>query len=118
MIEVTCAACGTLNRIADTDLPVGAKFAACSSCKSRLPLGRSTTTVPPIGTPKAATPPIPVPVPDPAKRQQVIDLADLPVPKRSALGAEPSKPAAKSGLAAAFDAELPAPKPVPRALPD
>ncbi|MGE0396094.1 MAG: tetratricopeptide repeat protein [Kofleriaceae bacterium] len=147
MIEATCSACGTHNRIAETDVPVGAKFVACSSCKSRVALPNATkqavptipklpTAVPAIpsikgGVPKvpAAKPPaIPVgppsiplgpagasaiPVPTSASDpNEIIDLSDLPAPKRqSPLGGAPeSKPAPRSGLAAALEADLPAPK--------
>src|SRR5688500_11567137 len=107
MIEATCTACGTVNRIADADVPVGAKFVNCASCKSRvaIPAAKSAaaTKVGGAGT--------------------ALDFADLPAPRRgSALGGEPpQKPAPKSGLAAANEpAELPVPrnkKPIPAAAP-
>src|SRR5437870_2384685 len=110
MIEATCGACGTVNRFAEADVPVGAKFATCASCKARVAL--PTSQLPKIASSK--TPP-PIPVPVPAKREGVIDLADLPAPKRtSALATVESapKPAPKSALS---DVDLPAPKMPPRA---
>src|SRR3954470_20859788 len=98
MIEATCGACGTINRIAEADVPAGAKFATCSSGKS----GGA------IAGPTAKPPPIPVPVP--GKREGVIDLADLPAPKRSSplAGVEGgAKPGPKSALS---EIDLPAPK--------
>ncbi len=108
MIEATCPACGTLNRFADAEVPPGTKFASCSSCKARIPIPIGAKPVGPAKPPTRPTPP-PIPVPVPAKRDAVIDLADLPAPRRtSALGgAGESKPAPKSALAAA---DLPAPK--------
>src|SRR5277367_3018671 len=108
MIEATCPACGTLNRFADAEVPPGAKFASCASCKARIPIPIGVKPVGPGKPPVRPTPP-PIPVPVPAKRDAVIDLADLPAPRRtSALGgAGESKPAPKSALAAA---DLPAPK--------
>jgi tetratricopeptide (TPR) repeat protein len=106
MIEATCAACGTVNRIAEADVPLGAKFVACSSCKSRVMLPASalsramTSKVPVIPAP--AIPKIPVPA-------KPAELADLPAPKRQGplAGLEASKPAPKSGLDLV---DLPAPK--------
>ncbi|HTR55550.1 MAG TPA: tetratricopeptide repeat protein [Kofleriaceae bacterium] len=106
MIEAPCAACGTLNRIAEADVPAGAKFVTCSSCKSRLPLPAAKTIG---GAPPAPRPPA-IPVPKPGK--PTADLADLPAPKRtSALAGTdtPSKPAPRSALSVG-DADLPAPK--------
>jgi tetratricopeptide (TPR) repeat protein len=104
MIEATCGACGTVARIAEADVPVGAKFVTCASCKSRVALPQKAGAKPPV--PPGKPPAIPGKPPVPSN---TIDLADLPAPKRnSALaGAEPSKPASKSPLAGA---ELPAPK--------
>ena len=147
MIEATCSACGTQNRIAETDVPVGAKFVTCTTCKSRVALPTATkaavpglpklpTSVPTIPSikppakppvPGAKPPAIPVgppsvslgpagagPIPVPAASgnpNEIIDLSDLPAPKRqSPLGAVESKPAPRSGLSAALDADLPAPK--------
>src|SRR5262245_29940715 len=118
MIEATCSACGTLNRVSEANVPVGAKFLTCADCKSRVAIPQQPPPVPPAGAP----PPIPkVPRPaNPATTSSVIDLADLPAPKRaSALGPIPApqakptvsgKPPMRSGLAAALDPELPAPK--------
>ncbi|MBV8760239.1 MAG: tetratricopeptide repeat protein [Deltaproteobacteria bacterium] len=114
MIEVTCAACGALNRIAEGDVSPGTKFVTCTSCKSRVALPMKAPTgavpkVPPI--PSGAIPKIPPPIPSVgAKQTGSIDLADLPAPKRTSPLATletPSKPAPRSALA---DADLPAPK--------
>jgi hypothetical protein len=119
MIEATCPACGTLNRVSEANVPVGAKFITCADCKARvaMPPPAMTSVLPP------AIPKPPMPVPPPARKTDVIDLADLPAPKRtSALGPLPTsaaapkvpvlppKPGARSSLAAALDPELPAPK--------
>ncbi|MDQ3339726.1 MAG: tetratricopeptide repeat protein [Myxococcota bacterium] len=93
MIEATCTTCGTVNRIADADVPVGAKFVNCASCKSRVA----------FATTSAARAPAP---------RDALDLADLPAPRRnSPLTGEVGKPAQRSGLAAAHtEPELPAPR--------
>jgi tetratricopeptide (TPR) repeat protein len=122
MIEATCAACGTLNRIAETEVPMGAKFVTCASCKSRVPIAGKpisaalkatiASAAPPVMPKLPATPKLPsapppkvpaIPVPVPAGAKPVIDLADLPTPKRSSAlaGAGDAKPAPKSALAAA-----------------
>ena len=118
MIEVTCAACGTLNRIAESDVAPGAKFANCTSCKSRMALPVKAPTgaipkVPPI--PTAPIPKVPPAIPPIGGRSATrVDLADLPAPKRTSPLATlaDSKPAPRSALA---DAELPAPKAQPKA---
>ncbi|MDB4954231.1 MAG: Tetratricopeptide 2 repeat protein [Myxococcales bacterium] len=123
MIEATCAACGTLNRFAEGDVPPGAKFIACSSCKSRVSVpGRPTVAgVKPPATPVPPIPKTPPPIPG---AKPTLDLADLPAPKRSnpLAGAGEAKPAPKSPLAelatkpapkspfADLEADLPAPK--------
>jgi tetratricopeptide (TPR) repeat protein len=126
MIEVTCAACGTLNRIAEGDVSPGTKFVTCASCKSRvalpgakpattasvpkLPVTASIPKVPSI--PTSPIPKIPPPIPSPAK-PAAVDLADLPAPKRTsplAMVETPSKPAPPRSPLAGLDAELPAPK--------
>ncbi|MBL0218505.1 MAG: tetratricopeptide repeat protein [Myxococcales bacterium] len=129
MIEATCSACGTLNRIAEADVPAGAKFVNCSSCKSRVALPIKTATAIP-GIPGIPKPPPKVPPPTPkgppavalgpsgaapppvtSGPTDIVDLADLPAPRRqSPLGAEPSRPAPRSALASAYD-DLPAPRP-------
>ncbi len=84
MIEATCTACGTVNRVADADVPIGAKFVNCASCKSRVAIT--------LADGAGKGPP----------RGDALDLADLPAPRRqSALGGEAAKPAPRSGLAAA-----------------
>src|SRR5262245_39214900 len=117
MIEATCSACGTLNRVAEANVPAGAKFITCADCKSRIAIAPP----PPPPAPSAKLPPIPG-GPRPAGG---LDLTDLPAPKRaSALGplppVPPRPPAAnprppRAGLAAALDSELPAPKVARRA---
>ncbi len=128
MIEATCSACGTLNRIAEADVPAGAKFVNCSSCKSRVALPVKTSgaipTIPKMPLPKMPppTPKGPPPVslgpsgaipnipPMSGGQNDRIDLSDLPAPKRqSPLGNEPSKPAPRSAIASAL-ADLPAPR--------
>jgi Flp pilus assembly protein TadD len=97
-IEVSCSTCGTINRIAESDLPAGAKFVSCASCKSRVAL-------PPI---KASRPP-PLPAGPSGGAGSSIGLSDLPAPKRNnPLGnAEPSRPAPRSAIA---QADLPMPR--------
>ncbi len=132
MIEATCSACGTLNRIAEADVPAGAKFVNCSSCKSRVALPVKTGAIPTIPSIKPPLPKMPPPTPKgppgvslgpPGTVPNIppmsggtndkIDLSDLPAPKRqSPLGnAGPSKPAPRSALDDAL-ADLPAPRPV------
>jgi tetratricopeptide (TPR) repeat protein len=110
MIEAPCAACGTVNRIAENELPAGAKFVTCQSCKSRVALPTQKA----AAAPKPAAPGAPPPIPKAPQlsKAPTIDLADLPAPKRSSAlaGAGDTKPAPKSALAA-FEADLPAPKP-------
>ncbi len=95
-IEATCTTCGTINRVGEADVPMGAKFVPCVSCKSRVAL-------PPKAS-RAAPPSLPG-----GSKGDSIGLSDLPAPKRqSPLGnAEPSRPAPRSALA---DADLPAPR--------
>ncbi|MFT3695221.1 MAG: tetratricopeptide repeat protein [Kofleriaceae bacterium] len=110
MIEATCSACGTVNRIAEADVPAGAKFVTCTSCKSRVMLPNAAGATPaakPVGPKPISIPTPAIPkIPGPAKPAE---LSDLPAPKRqSALaGMDASKPAPKSGLDLA---DLPAPK--------
>lgn len=101
MIQATCSACGTVNRVAEGDVPAGSKFLTCASCKARVALPQAsggTGSVPKI---PARPPAIPT-----AKRSE---LADLPAPKRQGplSGIEGAKPAPKSGLDLS---DLPAPK--------
>ena len=130
MIEATCSACGTLNRIAEADVPAGAKFVNCNSCKSRVALPVKTASMIP-SIPKPTLPKMPPPMPKgpppvtlgpagtnpppgkPAGPAEDFGLAELPAPKprQSPLGAEPaSKPAPRSALSSALD-DLPAPRP-------
>nr|HEX4316396.1 tetratricopeptide repeat protein [Kofleriaceae bacterium] len=72
MIEATCGACGTVNRIGEGDVPVGAKYIACSSCKSRVGIPQQSSSGLTLGGPPPAG----------GNRGDVIDLADLPAPKK------------------------------------
>jgi predicted Zn-dependent protease len=105
MIEATCSACGTVNRIGEADVPVGAKFVSCASCKSRVILPAQQR----AQGGNAATQSIPI-LASPVK---TLEIADLPTPKRghALAGLEASKPAPKSALDLG---ELPAPKAKPR----
>ena len=144
MIEATCTACGTANIFSDADIAPGAKYALCESCKAKVVLptktvagsglpGRapalppkpatpparpSVPAIPPIAGPGGKPPPVPVKTPPGGGNAgDVIDLADLPAPKRHGglAGAVPSRPAPASGLSVAGvapveTADLPAPK--------
>jgi predicted Zn-dependent protease len=103
MIEATCAACGTVNRIAEADVSPGTKSVTCESCKARIQLPGAKPAIPAV--PKS----IPAIPPKQPKRAETGPLADLPTPKRSGplAGIEASKPAPKSGLDIA---DLPTPK--------
>jgi tetratricopeptide (TPR) repeat protein len=94
VIEATCAACGTLNRA-----PSGAKFVACSECKSRIVV--------------AAVEPPPIP-----PKASGIGIADLPAPKPRA-PALPIPDLPRPAPRSALDVDLPAPrgpKPAPSPL--
>jgi tetratricopeptide (TPR) repeat protein len=111
MIEVTCAACGTLNRIAEGDVSPGTKFVTCASCKSRvaIPAKVGTAPVPKVPSiPAAPIPRTPPPIPGAPRRDPSADLADLPAPKRTSplAGVQAPPRPQPTGL----DAELPAPK--------
>jgi len=97
-IEATCTTCGTINRVGEADVPAGAKFVPCISCKSRVAL-------PPM---KASRPP-PLPGGPPKGAGSPIGLSDLPAPKRQSplSGAEPSRPAPRSAIS---EIDLLAPK--------
>ena len=131
MIEATCSACGTLNRIAEADVPAGAKFVNCNSCKSRVALPVKTGAIPAIPSIRPPLPKMPPPTPKgppgvslgpsgsvpnippmAGGANDKIDLSDLPAPKRqSPLGNEPSsRPAPRSALSSSL-ADLPAPRP-------
>src|ERR1700733_11306414 len=116
MIEATCAACGTINRIAEGDVPAGAKSVTCTSCKARIALpaakGFAIPAIPKPGSPttKAAAVAKPAAAPTKPKRAETGPLADLPAPKRASpfAGIESTRPATpRSGLDVA---DLPAPK--------
>src|SRR5712672_1350971 len=107
MIEATCSACGTLNRVSEANVPAGAKFVTCAGCKARVALPLLPGPAAGVSTPHDSAP--------------LIELADLPAPKRShTLSSQPppptprtspaTNPPAHRGLAAALDPELPAPK--------
>ena len=106
MIEATCSACGTLNRVSEANVPAGAKFVTCADCKSRIAIAPP----PPPVAPSAKLPP----GAGEARPAGGLDLTALPAPKRaSALGPLPpvpprpvagaKPPAPRSGLAAALD---------------
>jgi tetratricopeptide (TPR) repeat protein len=106
-----------MNRVAEADVPVGAKFVNCGTCKSRVPLPaqhKGPTAIPTIaggGPPFSSPGSGGAPKPTPSRTEQ-IGLADLPMPKRgSALGGDVSKPAPRSGLSTAIETTgLPAPR--------
>jgi len=123
MIEATCSACGTLNRVSEANVPAGAKFIACGDCKSRIAIAPATA-------PTAPAAKLPPPIPSAPRASSGLELTDLPAPKRaSALGPIPAasmpprpspvspRPSPRSGLAAALDPELPAPKVIRSAQP-
>ncbi len=125
MIEATCSACGTTNRIAEGDVPSGAAFVTCASCKARIAVPSAAATVasrktpPPMPKPPGAK--VPASLPSAGAKTDALDLGDLPAPKRqSPLGAvdlPAPKPAPKSALAGALSGgDLPAPKPKGSAL--
>src|SRR5688500_17060151 len=86
MIEAACTACGMVNRLADADITASATFVNCASCKSRVALPARAGAAP--GGP-------------------VVDLADLPAPRRqSALGAATPR----AGVELASEPGLPVPR--------
>jgi predicted Zn-dependent protease len=109
MIEVTCSACGTVNRIAEGDVPPGAKFVTCTSCKSRVAVSGKAAAPP---TPKAP-PPVPGSIPKtpplPTVKREPAGVTDLPAPKRTNPLSGIEKPAARPQVTG-LDAELPVPK--------
>ncbi|HEX4453837.1 MAG TPA: tetratricopeptide repeat protein [Kofleriaceae bacterium] len=114
MIEATCAACGTVNRIAEGDVPAGAKSVTCTSCKARIALpaakGFAIPSIPKPGSPAAKAPsPLAARSATKPKRAETGPLADLPAPKRASpfAGIEATKPSPRSGLEVA---DLPTPK--------
>jgi tetratricopeptide (TPR) repeat protein len=82
MIEATCSACGTLNRVPEANVPVGAKFITCAGCKARVAIPGAAPSAPATGKSPPPMPRSPLAVPPPAKSADVIDLADLPAPRR------------------------------------
>src|SRR5580704_16901087 len=88
MIEATCGACGTVSRINETDVPVGAKYLTCASCKSRVVIPAQTSSLTPMNEITLGGPP-----PSGGNRGDIIGLADLPAPKkRSALSGVERQP--------------------------
>jgi len=83
MKEVACAVCGALHRFPAAEIPATGKTVTCTKCKARI-------VVPPFELPMTGG------------TGDVIDLADLPAPRRAA------PPAARTAAAEAVD--LPAPK--------
>jgi tetratricopeptide (TPR) repeat protein len=103
MIEATCGACGTVSRVGETDLPVGAKFLTCASCKSRVAIPSKTGSIPAqSGLTLSGSPPAG------GNRGDVIDLADLPAPKKRA--AQPGGGADLRPSSRAVDPELLSPR--------
>jgi tetratricopeptide (TPR) repeat protein len=85
MIEVTCGACGTTHRFADGDVPAAGKMVTCARCKARIRVpGAAEADLLDLAEPAAGG------------TGDVIDLADLPAPKRS-----PGAPQGKKSTAAA-----------------
>src|SRR5690348_11214107 len=74
MIEVTCGACGNTLRLAEADVPPGGKTVPCTRCQAQV---------------KVAPPPALG-----GATGDVINLADLPAPKRQSplAGAVPKPP--------------------------
>ena len=125
MIEATCTACGTRNRVPDASVPAGARFITCVDCKARvaLPLPPSPGTLPKLSQTLPQLPP--TAVPPTTKPTSDLDVADLPAPKRpTSLGIGPPQPASRTSTASKLplhtgltqplvhelDPELPAPK--------
>ena len=73
MIEVTCGACGSASRFSEADVPPGGKTVTCAKCKARIQ-------VPPPRI-SGAMPAIPAPSSS-GGTGDVINLSDLPAPKR------------------------------------
>src|SRR5512140_3506943 len=125
MIEATCPACGTRNRVPDASVHAGARFLTCVECKARvaIPLPTSPGTLPKL--PPALPPLAPTAVPPTTRPISNVDFADLPAPKRpTSLGIGPPQPASRTSTASKLplhtgltqplghelDPELPAPK--------
>ncbi|HUQ03046.1 MAG TPA: tetratricopeptide repeat protein [Kofleriaceae bacterium] len=85
MKEVACAVCGAVYRFAPADIPPAGKTLTCAKCKARV-------VVPGSGTPAMA-----------GGKGDVIDLADLPAPRRVPAPAAP----ALSGRAETIDLPMP-----------
>ncbi len=58
MIEATCSACGTLNRVPDASVHAGARFFTCVGCKARaaIPLPTSPGILPKLTSPLSTSP--------------------------------------------------------------
>jgi tetratricopeptide (TPR) repeat protein len=86
MIEVTCGACGTTHRFADGDVPAAGKMVTCARCKARIAVPGPGGGLLDLAGPAAGG------------TGDVIDLADLPAPKRTTGAAQGKKStAAASG---------------------
>src|SRR5688500_18832012 len=85
MIEVTCGTCGSMSRHAEADVPPGGKTVTCAKCKARIhvPHPRVSGAMPAIPAPNAG-----------GGTGDVINLSDLPAPKRPSplAGAKPIGP--------------------------
>src|SRR5579862_41394 len=102
MIEVTCGACGTTHRFAESDVPPGGRTTTCTACKAKLVIPGASAKKPGTG---AAFGELDAPALG-GDTGDVIDLAELPAPKRASplAGATPAgaKPAPKSALSGAI----------------
>jgi predicted Zn finger-like uncharacterized protein len=87
MIEVTCGACGTTHRFADGDVPAAGKTVTCARCKARIQVPGQP------GRPEAGAFSLDLEPDVSGGTGDVIDLAELPAPKRPAgPGAAAGKP--------------------------
>src|SRR5437763_238396 len=113
MIEVTCGACGTTHRFAESDVPPGGRTTTCTACKAKLvvpgspPAGGNTGDVIDL----AELPAPPATPATPARTGPAAGppgITDLPTPKRSATPATPARTEPAAGPPSIAD--LPAPK--------
>src|SRR3984885_8057051 len=110
MIEATCGACGTVNRIGENDVPVGAKYLTCASCKSRVAWPSQTGQIPIPGASAGIT--LGGPPPAGGNRGDVIDLADLRAPKKRSAPAGGGRAPAGKGIDCDLVSTKPARAPV------
>src|SRR5689334_15624771 len=110
MIEVTCGACGTTNRFAESEVPPGGRTATCTACKAKLQVpGAAAAKKGPLGAgPSLAA----FDAPElGGGTGDIIDLAELPSARRSSplagADAAPSRTAPRSPLADAMSGSGP-----------